>query len=89
MKVVGITVTNKANRLRKTVKHHQELICQNIIKNASVISIYDNKIFECEDIRNVYNYFECAQSIHPMESSDKAQLFIASQVLVILNMGQP
>ena len=26
-------------------------------KDTSVISIYDNKNFECEDIRNVYNYF--------------------------------
>lgn len=36
----------------------QELINQNILKNASVISIYDNKNFECEDIRNVYSYFQ-------------------------------
>ena len=35
----------------------QELINQNILKYSSVISIYDNKNFECEDIRNVYNYF--------------------------------
>ena len=35
----------------------QELISQNILKYSSVISIYDNKNFECEDIRNVYNYF--------------------------------
>lgn len=89
MKAVRITVTNKANRLQKTVKHHQELICQSIIKNASVISIYDNKIFECEDIRNVYNHFECTQNIHHMESSDTAQVLIASQALVILEMGQP
>lgn len=38
--------------------HVQNLIKENIIKNSSVISIYDNKNFECEDIRNVYNYFE-------------------------------
>lgn len=36
----------------------QELIKQNVLKNASVISIYDNKNIECEDIRNVYSYFE-------------------------------
>lgn len=35
----------------------QELINQNILKYSSVVSIYDNKNFECEDIRNVYNYF--------------------------------
>ena len=35
----------------------QELINQNILKYSSVISIYDNKNFECEDIRNVYSYF--------------------------------
>lgn len=35
----------------------QELINQNILKYSSVISIYDNKNFECEDIRNVYDYF--------------------------------
>ena len=35
----------------------QDLINQNILKYSSVISIYDNKNFECEDIRNVYNYF--------------------------------
>lgn len=35
----------------------QELINQNILKYSSVISIYDSKNFECEDIRNVYNYF--------------------------------
>ncbi len=35
----------------------QNLINQNILKYSSVISIYDNKNFECEDIRNVYNYF--------------------------------
>ena len=35
----------------------QELISQNILKYSSVISIYDNKNIECEDIRNVYNYF--------------------------------
>lgn len=35
----------------------QELINQNILKNASVISIYDNKNFECEDIRIVFEYF--------------------------------
>ena len=27
------------------------------MKYSSVVSIYDNKNFECEDIRNVYNYF--------------------------------
>ena len=37
--------------------HVQEIINQNILKYSSVISIYDNKNFECEDIRNVYNYF--------------------------------
>ena len=36
----------------------QELINQNILKNSSVISIYDSKNFECEDIRNVYTYFQ-------------------------------
>lgn len=36
----------------------QELIRQNILNNTSVISIYDNKNFECEDIRNVYEYFQ-------------------------------
>ena len=36
----------------------QELIRQNILNNTSVISIYDNKNFECEDIRNVYDYFQ-------------------------------
>ena len=35
----------------------QNLINQNILKYSSVISIYDNKNIECEDIRNVYNYF--------------------------------
>ena len=35
----------------------QDLINQNILKYSSVISIYDNKNIECEDIRNVYNYF--------------------------------
>ena len=35
----------------------QELINQNILKYSSVISIYDSKNFECEDVRNVYNYF--------------------------------
>ncbi len=35
----------------------QSLVNQNILKYSSVISIYDNKNFECEDIRNVYNYF--------------------------------
>lgn len=35
----------------------QKLINQNILKNSSVISIYDSKNFECEDIRNVYTYF--------------------------------
>ena len=35
----------------------QEIINQNILKFSSVISIYDNKNFECDDIRNVYNYF--------------------------------
>ena len=29
----------------------QELINQNILKYSSVISIYDNKNFECEDIQ--------------------------------------
>lgn len=36
----------------------RELINQNILKNSSVISIYDSKNFECEDIRNVYSYFQ-------------------------------
>lgn len=36
----------------------QELIHQNILKNSSVISIYDSKNFECEDIRNVFTYFQ-------------------------------
>lgn len=35
----------------------QKLIQENILKSSSVISIYDNKNFECDDIRNVYNYF--------------------------------
>ena len=36
----------------------RELISQNILKNSSVISIYDSKNFECEDIRNIYTYFQ-------------------------------
>lgn len=36
----------------------REIINQNILKNSSVISIYDSKNFECEDIRNVYTYFQ-------------------------------
>ncbi|MBO2524114.1 MAG: hypothetical protein CW341_00180 [Bacteroidetes bacterium] len=35
----------------------QRLIQENILKNTSVISIYDSKNFECDDIRNVYHYF--------------------------------
>ncbi len=35
----------------------QELIKLNVLKSTSVISIYDNKNFECEEIRDVYDYF--------------------------------
>ena len=35
----------------------QAIITENVLKNSSVISIYDNKNFECPDIRNVFEYF--------------------------------
>lgn len=36
----------------------QNVICQNVIKNGSVISIYDGKNFESQDLKDVYNYFD-------------------------------
>lgn len=35
----------------------QKLIRDNVIRNSSVISVYDNKNFDAPDIRRIYNYF--------------------------------
>lgn len=34
------------------------IIRLNVLKNTSVISVFDSKNFECEDLRNVHNYFQ-------------------------------
>ena len=36
----------------------QNIIVQNVLKNTSVVSVYDSKNFECEDLRNLHNYFK-------------------------------
>lgn len=34
------------------------IIRLNVLKNTSVISVFDSKNFECEDLHNVHNYFQ-------------------------------
>lgn len=45
-------------------------IRNNVIKNSSVISIYDDKNFENEDIKNVYKYFDNIGIFFRLDSID-------------------
>lgn len=49
-----VEVTFPSNAISKEA---QSVINQSVIKNTSVVSIYDEKNFEAEDLKNVYAYF--------------------------------
>lgn len=53
----------------------QNVIRQNAIKNASVISIYDEKNFESQDLRNVYNYFDNIEVFYDYDDISLASMF--------------
>lgn len=67
-----VEVTNYAKSIPSST---QEIICSNVIKNTSVISIYDGKNMESEDIRNVYYYFRKIVYIDKLESLSLPQMF--------------
>ena len=50
-----VEITFPANVIKEDA---QTIIKQTVIKNTSVISIYDEKNFESQDLKNVYLYFE-------------------------------
>lgn len=53
----------------------QNVICQNVIKNASVISVYDEKNFESQDLRDVYNYFDNIAIFYDYDDISLASMF--------------
>jgi len=48
----------------------QKLINDNVIRNTSVISIYDEKNFIAEDLKNVFTYFSRIQYLSRLEEID-------------------
>lgn len=48
----------------------QKLINDNVIRNTSVISIYDEKNFVAEDLKNVYTYFSRIQYLSRLDQID-------------------
>ena len=50
------------------------IIRNNVIKNSSVISVYDDKNFENEDIKNVYNYFNNIGIFFRLDNIDLASM---------------
>jgi AAA15 family ATPase/GTPase len=48
----------------------QNIINDNVIKNTSVVSIYDDKNFIADDLKNVFNYFNRIQYLPRLESID-------------------
>lgn len=48
----------------------QKLINDNVIRNTSVISIYDEKNFVAEDLKNVYTYFSRIQYLSRLDEID-------------------
>lgn len=55
----------------KAISHEaQKLINDNVIRNTSVISIYDEKNFIAEDLKNVFSYFNRINYIPRLEDFD-------------------
>lgn len=48
----------------------QKIINDNVIRNTSVISVYDEKNFVAEDLKNVYSYFNRIQYLPRLEDID-------------------
>lgn len=48
----------------------QNIINDNVIRNTSVISVYDEKNFMAEDLKNVFNYFSRIQYLPRLEDID-------------------
>ena len=48
----------------------QRLINDNVIRNTSVISVYDEKNFVAEDLKNVFSYFNRIQYLPRLEDID-------------------
>lgn len=53
----------------------QALLQENVIKNTSVVSVYDKKNFEAPDLKNVYEYFEYAFLISHIEMISLPSMF--------------
>lgn len=53
----------------------QTIIQQSVIKNTSVISVYDGKNFESQDLKNVYSYFDDMDIYYAYESIPLHMLF--------------
>lgn len=52
----------------------QNVINETVIKNTSVISVYDEKNIESEDLKNVYNYFSHIGIFNNLEDLDLARM---------------
>ena len=53
----------------------QFLLRENVIKNTSVISIYDKKNIEAPDLKNIYDYFDSAFLISHLERISLPSMF--------------
>ncbi len=52
----------------------QNVINESVIKNTSVISVYDEKNIESEDLKNVYNYFSHIGIFNNLDNLDLATM---------------
>lgn len=55
---------------KQILREAQSIINDNVIRNTSVISVYDEKNFVAEDIKNVFNYFSKIQYLSRLEDFD-------------------
>lgn len=69
--VVEVTFPNNKNISDES----QSIIQQSVIKNTSVISVYDGKNFESQDLKNVYSYFDNMDIYFAYESIPLTMLF--------------
>ena len=60
-----------------TIKEEaQSVIRQYVIKNTSVISVYDEKNFESQDLKNVYSYFDSLAVFYKYDEISLPSMFI-------------
>lgn len=68
--LVEITFSSKAFS-----EDAQNTIRQNVIKNTSVVSVYDEKNFESQDLRDVYNYFDNIEVFYDYDDISLPSMF--------------